>query len=160
MAGRFFWSSVSDYLGRKKTFVLFFSLGILLYWFLPYSAGNRINSIALFVLISGVLISMYGGGFSTIPAYVKDMFGTRQVGAIYGRMQTATATAGILGPILVNYSRQHQLALGVSRVGAYQHVLHLVTGLLVLGLFANLFVRPVAPRFWMAKDPTAVVEVT
>jgi MFS family permease len=158
MAGRFFWSSVSDYLGRKTTFVLFFSLGILLYWFLPYSAVNHINSIALFVLISGVLISMYGGGFSTIPAYVKDMFGTRQVGAIYGRMQTATATAGILGPILVNYSRQHQLAIGLSRVAAYQHVLHLVTGLLVLGLLANFFVRPVAPKFWMERDVTVVVE--
>jgi MFS family permease len=155
MAGRFFWSSVSDYLGRKTTFVLFFAFGILLYWFLPYSAGNHINSIALFVLVSGVLISIYGGGFSTIPAYVKDMFGTSHVGAIYGRVQTATSTAGILGPILVNYSRQHQLALGVSRAGAYQHVLHLVTGLLVLGLLANLLVSPVASKFWIAKDSAA-----
>jgi hypothetical protein len=156
MAGRFFWSSVSDYLGRKTTFVLFFSFGILLYWFLPYSAGNHINSIALFVFVSGVLISIYGGGFCTIPAYVKDMFGTSQVGAIYGRVQTATSTARILGPILVNYSRQHQLALGVSRAGAYQHVLHLVTALLVLGLLANLFVSPVASKFWIAKDSAAI----
>jgi MFS family permease len=158
MAGRFFWSSVSDYLGRKTTFVLFFAFGLLLYWFLPYSAGNRINSIALFVLISGVLISIYSGGFSTIPAYVKDMFGTIHVGAIYGRMQTATSTAGILGPILVNYSRQHQLAMGASRAGAYQHVLHLVTGFLVFGLMANLLVRPVASKFWIAKDPDATSE--
>jgi MFS family permease len=154
MAGRFFWSAVSDYLGRKTTFALFFILGIVLYWLLPYSA-DRINNIAVFVLFAGILISMYGGGFSTIPAYVKDMFGTNQVGAIYGRIQTATSTAGILGPIRVNYSRQHQLAIGASKAGAYQYVLHLVTGLLALGLLANLTVRPVASRFWMSKQAAA-----
>jgi MFS family permease len=158
MAGRFFWSSVSDYLGRKTTFATFFILGMLLYWLLPYLVATHINSIAVFVLVAGILISMYGGGFSTIPAYVKDMFGPSQVGAIYGRVQTATSTAGILGPILVNYSRQHQLALGSSRAGAYQHVLHLVTGLLALGLFANLMVRPVASRFWMKRQPNAIPE--
>jgi nitrate/nitrite transporter NarK len=155
MAGRFFWSAVSDYLGRKATFAIFFVLGIVLYWFLPYSAANHINNIAVFVLVAGLLISIYGGGFSTIPAYVKDMFGPSQVGAIYGRVQTATSTAGILGPILVNYSRQHQLAVGASRAGAYQYVLHLVTGLLALGLFANLLIRPVASRLWMKKQAMA-----
>jgi hypothetical protein len=83
------------------------------------------------------------------------MFGPSQVGAIYGRVQTATSTAGILGPILVNYSRQHQLAVGASRAGAYQYVLHLVTGLLALGLFANLLIRPVASRLWMKKQAMA-----
>ncbi len=162
MAGRFFWSAISDYLGRKATFFIFCSLGIVLYWLVPYMGASHFNSIVAFVLISGVLISMYGGGFSTIPAYAKDMFGAKQVGTIYGRLQTATSTAGILGPILVNYSRQHQLALGVTKANAYQFVLHGLTILLILGFIANLLVRPVASRFWMKAQPdvqltTAVV---
>jgi MFS family permease len=149
MAGRFFWSWISDYLGRKPTFLLFFVVGVLLYWLLPYLAGNRVNSIAIFVLVAGVLISIYGGGFSTIPAYLKDIFGAGQVGAIYGRVQTATSIAGILGPILVNYTRQHQLAIGAGKADAYQYVLHLAIGPLLIGLVANHFVSPVASRFWV-----------
>jgi MFS family permease len=152
MAGRFLWSALSDYLGRKSTFLIFFVLGIILYWAVPSTAANRLNSIVAFVLISGFLISMYGGGFSTIPAYLKDIFGSAQVAPIYGRLQTATATAGILGPILVNYSRQHQLSLGSSRAGAYEFVLHLMTGLLVVGLIANLLVRPVSERLWIKEE--------
>jgi MFS family permease len=156
MAGRFLWSSVSDYLGRKRTFLIFFVLGIVLYWLLPYLSGNRLNNIAAFVVVAGVLISIYGGGFSTIPAYLKDIFGARQVGAIYGRVQTATSVAGILGPILVNYTRQHQLAIGMSKVDAYQYVLHLAIAALVVGLVANLLVSPVASRFWVENQPEAM----
>lgn len=152
MAGRFFWSTVSDFLGRKATFFLFFGLGIALYWFVPYTSANHLNSIVAFVLVSGVLISMYGGGFATIPAYAKDMFGSAQVGAIYGRLQTATSTAGILGPILINYSRQHQLAAGVDKAATYQTILHGLTVLLVLGLVANFFVRPVAEKYWIKSE--------
>jgi MFS family permease len=151
MAGRFSWSATSDYIGRKPTFLIFFSLGIILYWLVPYTSTNHFNSIIAFVLISGVLISMHGGGFSTLPAYAKDLFGPAQVGAIYGRLQTATSTAGILGPILVNYSRQHQLALGATKAGAYQFVLHSLIALLILGFVANLFIRPVAQKFWITK---------
>ena len=118
------------------------------------------NSIFLFVLVAGVLISIYGGGFSTIPAYVKDMFGARQLGAIYGRIQTATSTAGVLGPILVNYSRQHQLAIGATRTGAYQHVLHLMVGLLVVGLIANLLVHPVTSRLWTGSEANELAPAT
>jgi MFS family permease len=140
MAGR------SDYLGRKRTFYLFFAFGAVLYWVLPYTGANHFNSVIGFVIISGVLISMYGGGFSTIPAYAKDVFGSSHIGAIYGRLQTATATAGILGPIIVSYSREHQLAAGVSKSGAYQFVLHALIVLLLLGLVANLLVRPAAGK--------------
>jgi len=146
MAGRFFWSSTSDFLGRKITFGMILMLGIVLYWSLPYTGRSHLNSIVAFILISGVAISMYGGGFSTVPAYLKDMFGAAEVGAIYGRLQTATAAAGILGPILVNYSRQHQILAGVSNPDAYQFVLHWMAGLLVVGLVANWFVKPVAER--------------
>jgi MFS family permease len=156
MAGRFLWSAISDYLGRKGTFALFFTLGIAFYWLLPYTGVYHLNSIVAFVFIAGILISIYGGGFSTLPAYAKDIFGSIDVGAIYGRLQTATATAGILGPILVNYSRQHQIAAGVSKAAAYQFVLHGLTGLLVLGFIANLFIAPVASRFWIKHS--ALVE--
>jgi MFS family permease len=101
MAGRFFWSTVSDYFGRKPTFV-FFALGAVLYFLLPLTGANHLNSVVLFVAISTVLLSMYGGGFATIPAYLRDLFGPFQVGAIHGRLLTAWSVAGVLGPVLVN----------------------------------------------------------
>jgi hypothetical protein len=122
-----------------------------LYWLLPYTSANHLNSMAGFAVISGILISMYGGGFATIPAYAKDVFGPAQVGPIYGRLRTATSTAGILGPILINYSRRHQLAAGVSKEAAYQSILHGLIALLGLGLIANLSVAPVAERFWISS---------
>jgi MFS family permease len=159
MGGRFFWSAASDHLGRKTTFLCFFVVGVGLYWFLPRTGANHLNNMVAFVLVSGFLISMYGGGFSTIPAYLKDIFGSAHVGPIYGRLQTATATAGILGPILVNYSRQQQLAAGVSKADAYQFVLHVMAGLLVVGLAANFLVRPVASKFWIASEDTSIREL-
>jgi MFS family permease len=160
MAGRFIWSSISDYIGRKIIFSIFLALGIALYWLVPYTGANYFNSIVAFVLISGFLISMYGGGFSTIPAYLKDMFVAAEVGPIYGRLQTATSTAGILGPILVNYSRQHQPAVGVSKADAYQFVLHLMSGLLIVGFLSNLLVRPVAEKFWIKERPSQAITAT
>jgi MFS family permease len=153
MAGRFFWSSVSDSMGRKPTFSIFLAAGALLYWILPFTGSTHFGSMAAFVIFSGVLISMYGGGFSTIPAYLKDLLGPAEIGAIYGRLQTATSTAGILGPILVNYSRQHELSVGVSKAGAYEIVLRIMAGFLIVGFVANLLVRPVASRFWIRTRP-------
>ena len=109
MGGRFFWSSVSDYIGRKPTYFIFFVLGATLYFFLPKTGADHLNSIALFVGIAVVLISMYGGGFATIPAYLRDMFGTHHVSAIHGRLLTAWSTAGVLGPVLVNYLREYEI---------------------------------------------------
>ncbi len=152
MGGRFFWSSVSDYIGRKATYFIFFTLGATLYFILPDAAGDRFNSVALFVAIACVLLSMYGGGFATIPAYLKDLFGGYQVSAIHGRLLTAWSTAGIVGPLIVNGLLDHYIALHIPKAQAYPLILHIMTGLLVVGFIANLLVRPVAARYWM-KDP-------
>src|SRR6204780_1868447 len=155
MGGRFFWSSVSDYIGRKPTYFIFFVLGATLYFLLPKTGADHLNSIALFVGIAVVLISMYGGGFATIPAYLRDMFGTHHVSAIHGRLLTAWSTAGVLGPVLVNYLREYELAHGADKSSAYQTVLHVMAGLLVVGFVANLAVRAGAGKYWM-KDGAAV----
>ena len=151
MAGRFFWSSVSDFIGRKPTYFIFFALGAVLYFFLPQTGANHINNVVLFVTIASVLLSMYGGGFATIPAYLRDMFGTHHVSAIHGRLLTAWSTAGVLGPVLVNYMRENQIAHGADKSSAYQSVLHVMAGLLVVGFVANLLVRPVAQKYWIAE---------
>jgi hypothetical protein len=106
MGGRFIWSSVSDYIGRKNTYYVFFVLGAVLYYLAPRTGVSGMNSIPLFVIISAVIVSMYGGGFATVPAYLRDLFGTMEVGAIHGRLLTAWSAAGIFGPVLVNYIRE------------------------------------------------------
>jgi MFS family permease len=156
MGGRFFWSSMSDFIGRKATYYIFFALGAVLYFLLPYTGGNHLNSVTLFVAICAVLLSMYGGGFATIPAYLRDMFGSYHVSAVHGRLLTAWSTAGVLGPVLVNYTREYQLAHGADRAGAYQGVMHIMAGLLLVGLLANARVRPVTERFWnVSKLPAS-----
>ncbi len=149
MGGRFVWSSMSDYVGRKTTFMTFFILGTVLFYFLP-----SLGSVALFVLAAGVLISMYGGGFSTAPAFLKDLYGTAEVSAIYGRLLTAWSTAGIVGPLIVNGILDHATATGQPLRSAYPLVLHIMAGLLVVGFLASLLVRPVAERFWMKDSET------
>ena len=154
MAGRFLWSSVSDYIGRKPTYFIFFALGAVLYFFLPQTGANHLNSVILFVAIACVLLSMYGGGFATIPAYLRDMFGTFHVSAIHGRLLTAWSVAGVLGPVLVNYMREYQIQHGADKASAYQGVLHVMAALLVVGFIANFLVRPVAEKYWMADGKT------
>jgi MFS family permease len=148
MAGRFFWASTSDFIGRKATYFVFFTLGVVLYYLLPYTGATHIDNVKLFVTIAVILLSVYGGGFATIPAYIRDLFGTHHVSAIHGRVLTAWSVAGVLGPTLVNYLREYQLAHGVEKAGAYQTVLHVMSGLLVLGFIANLLVRPVDQKYW------------
>jgi MFS family permease len=155
MAGRFFWSTISDYIGRKRTYFIFFALGAVLYFLLPQTGANHWNSVALFVGTAAILLSMYGGGFATIPAYLRDMFGTHHVSAIHGRLLTAWSTAGVLGPVLVNNMREYQLAHGADKASAYQSVLHVMAGLLVVGFIANLLVKPVAERYWLPENKTA-----
>jgi MFS family permease len=150
MGGRFIWSSISDFIGRKPTYFIFFALGAGLYFFLPQTGGNHLNSVFLFVATACVLLSMYGGGFATIPAYLRDMFGTYNVSAIHGRLLTAWSTAGVLGPVLVNYMREYEIQHGADKASAYQSVLHVMAGLLVVGFVANLLVRPVAQKYWMS----------
>jgi len=151
--GRFFWATLSDYIGRKPTYMAFFALGTLLYASAPHA--GRAGSVALFVAIFCVILTMYGGGFSTIPAYLADMFGTQFVGAIHGRILTAWSTAGILGPVLVNYIREYQISRGVPNAQAYNTTMYILAGLLVVGFFCNLAVRPVAERHYMSEAELA-----
>jgi len=144
MAGRFFWSSLSDIVGRKAVYTTFFLLGGALYATVP--ATGRAGNVVLFVIGYVVILSMYGGGFATIPAYLRDLFGTIQVGAIHGRLLTAWSTAGILGPMLVNYIREYEIAHGVAKADAYTTTMHIMAGLLVIGLICNLLVRAVDER--------------
>jgi MFS family permease len=144
MGGRIAWSSLSDLIGRKAVYATFFALGGALYATVP--ATGRAGNVVLFVLGYVVILSMYGGGFATIPAYLRDMFGVAQVGAIHGRLLTAWSTAGILGPMLVNYIREYEIAHGVANADAYTTTMHIMAGLLVVGFVCNVLVRPVAER--------------
>ncbi|MEY3747314.1 MAG: hypothetical protein RL194_773 [Pseudomonadota bacterium] len=145
--GRIGWASSSDYLGRKLTYVIFFALGFVLYVLSPWAGG--IGSVALFAGIFCIILTMYGGGFATIPAYLADIFGTQHVGAIHGRLLTAWATAGILGPVIVNYMRDYQLDQGVPANEAYNLIMYMLAALLLVGLVCNLLVRPVAEKHYM-----------
>jgi MFS family permease len=143
MAGRFVWSSVSDVIGRKPTYMIFFALGLGLYALVPWTGA--IGSVVLFVACYAVIMSMYGGGFATIPAYLRDIFGTMHVGAIHGRLLTAWSVAGVAGPVLVNYIREFQIDRGVAPADAYSVTMYLMAALLGIGFVCNLLVRPVDP---------------
>lgn len=152
MAGRFLWSSLSDFTGRKKVYIIYLLFGAILYCLIPLTA--RAGSATLFVAVCVIILSMYGGGFATIPAYLKDLFGTMQVGAIHGRLLTAWSVAGILGPVLVNYLRVYFHDRGATGVSLYAPTMYLMAGLLVIGLICNLLVRPVADRYHFRGDPS------
>jgi MFS family permease len=154
MGGRFIWSSISDYIGRKNTYYVFFVLGAILYYLAPRTGVSGLNSIPVFVGISAVILSMYGGGFATVPAYLRDLFGTMEVGAIHGRLLTAWSVAGICGPVLVNHIREYEKNHGVPLADSYSTVLYVMVGLLVVGLLANLAVRPVDSRYWYKSEET------
>jgi MFS family permease len=149
MAGRFIWASLSDFIGRKGTYFVFFTVGALLYFFLPLTRLDHLNSVSLFVLTAAVLISMYGGGFATIPAYLKDLFGGYNVSAIHGRLLTAWSAAGIIGPLIVNGILDHYIQNKLPKEQAYPLILHIMAGLMLIGFLANLLVRPVAEKYWL-----------
>jgi len=144
MSGRLVWSATSDVIGRKPMYMCYLGIGAVLY-FLLATAGTA--SVALFVLLTGIILSFYGGGFSTVPAYLKDLFGTIQVGAIHGRLLTAWSAAGIAGPLIVNGLADAQSAAGKSGADLYTVSLLVMVGVLVVGFIANLLIRPVADRF-------------
>jgi MFS family permease len=154
MAGRFFWASTSDLIGRKATYFIFFALGVVLYFFMPMTRLGQLGSVNLFVTIAAVALSMYGGGFATIPAYLKDLFGGFNVSAIHGRLLTAWSAAGIIGPLIVNGILDHYVAAHRNKADAYPLILHIMCGLLAIGFIANLLVRPVNERYWLAGDAT------
>ena len=153
IGGRFFWASLSDKLGRKLTYTVFFVLGGIMYASIPGSAmaGSKL----LFVAAACIILSMYGGGFATVPAYLGDLFGTQMVGAIHGRLLTAWSAAGILGPIVVNYMREYQLGLGIPREQVYNQTMYILVGMLVIGLICNLLIRPVADKWFMTDAELA-----
>jgi MFS family permease len=157
IGGRFFWASLSDRIGRKNTYYCFFIIGIVLYALAPTlaDAGNKV----LFVLAFGIILSMYGGGFATIPAYLADIFGTQFVGAIHGRLLTAWATAGIVGPVVVNYIREAQVAAGVAPgPDLYTGTMYILAGMLALGLVANALVRPLPEKWFMSAAEVASLQ--
>jgi MFS family permease len=151
--GRIGWASSSDRLGRKQTYFIFFVLGAAMYVLASFAADWKI--LALFVACFCVIASMYGGGFATIPAYLADMFGTQFVGAIHGRLLTAWSTAGILGPVIVNYMHDTRQAEGIAPDQIYGPIFYILAGLLVVGFVANLLVRPVNPKWHMSEDDLA-----
>jgi MFS family permease len=158
MGGRFLWAAVSDHIGRKATYFCFFTLGPVLYFLMPLTGSNHINSVPLFITLACLALSMYGGGFATIPAYLKDLFGGFNVSAIHGRLLTAWSTAGIIGPLIVNGILDHYKAAGLNRLDAYRLVLHIMAGLLVVGFISNLLVRAVAEKYWLKDVPAGAAE--
>jgi MFS family permease len=156
IGGRFFWASLSDKIGRKNTYYVFFLLGIALYALAPTAA--HLGSQVAFVLMFGIILSMYGGGFSTIPAYLADIFGTQFVGAIHGRLLTAWATAGIIGPVVVNYIREFQINAGIPRDQVYDFTMYILAGMLVLGLIANMLVKPLPEKWFMPEEEVAKLQ--
>jgi MFS family permease len=147
IGGRIFWASLSDRIGRKATYAIFFALGIVLYASVPVAGST--GNLALFVVIFCVVLTMYGGGFATIPAYLADLFGVHHVSAIHGRLLTAWSTAGILGPVLVNYIREFQISRGVAASDAYTFTMYVLVGLLAVGFICNMAVRPVPDRLFV-----------
>jgi MFS family permease len=151
MAGRFVWSSTSDVIGRRNIYFVYLGLGLVLYVLLA-TVGTV--STAVFVLLAAVIISFYGGGFATIPAYLRDLFGTYQVGAIHGRLLTAWSAAGIVGPLIVNSVLDASGTPGELDAGAYRPALFIMVGLLAVGLVANALVRQVDSK-WHEPRKTA-----
>jgi MFS family permease len=150
MAGRIGWSSTSDYVGRKPTYMMYLGVGAVLYFLL---ASFGATSLVLFLLVTVAILSFYGGGFATVPAYLKDMFGVAEVGAIHGRLLTAWSAAGIAGPLIINAIADYQTAAGRTGADLYTLSLFIMVGVLAVGFIANLLVRPVDPRFHMESGP-------
>ena len=140
MAGRFAWSTTSDYIGRKPIYMVYLGVGIILYVLLALSGSTVM---AVFVLVSAIIISFYGGGFATVPAYLRDLFGVFQVGAIHGRLLTAWAAAGVAGPLIINGFLDRAGGAGTLTADAYQPALFTMVGVLAVGFIANLLITPV-----------------
>ena len=151
--GRIFWASLSDKLGRKNTYYAFFVLGIVLYCALP--TWGHLGLPALFVASICIILTMYGGGFATVPAYLADIFGTQMVGAIHGALITAWAVAGVVGPAIIAGLRQFQLDHHVPSNLVYDYTLYLMAFLLLCGLLCNFFVKPVDQKHWMTDEQLA-----
>ena len=151
--GRIFWASLSDKLGRKNTYYCFFVLGIILYCLLP--TWGHLGLPLLFVASICIILTMYGGGFATVPAYLADIFGTQMVGAIHGRLITAWSVAGVVGPMIIAGLRQFELDHGVAHNLVYDLTLYIMAGLLFAGLVCNFFIKPVDAKHHMSDEELA-----
>lgn len=151
--GRIFWASLSDKIGRKNMYYSIFLIGIVLYCLLP--TWGHLGLPTLFVLSICIILSMYGGGFSTVPAYLADIFGTQMVGAIHGRLITAWSVAGVAGPALIASLRQFEIDHGVAHNLIYDVTLYVMAFLLFCGLVCNFFVKPVHEKHWMDNQELA-----
>jgi MFS family permease len=154
--GRIFWASLSDKIGRKTTYFAFFTLGFICYAAAPTLA--TLGMLGLFAAAFCLIASMYGGGFSTIPAYLADVFGTQFVGAIHGRLLTAWSTAGIVGPVIVNSMHDVRKAEGVAPDQLYHPIFYVLAGLLVAGFICNLLIRPLAAKWFMKEDEVKALQ--
>jgi MFS family permease len=144
--GRFLWASGSDYLGRRNTYTVFFVAQVALFLLIPGLAGR--GEWWLFQLSLFVVFTMYGGGFATIPAFLADIFGPANVGAIHGALLTAWTCAALAGPVIITeLSNRAKAALppGGDRVHIYDLPLQVLAGLLVIGFALTLLVRPLRP---------------
>ena len=148
--GRLFWAGLSDKLGRKTTYYAILLIGIVTYCLLP--TWGHLGIPALFVVSICLILSMYGGGFATVPAYLADIFGPQMVGAIHGRLITAWSVAGVVGPVLIANLRQFQINHGVAHTRVYDITLYIMAGLLLVGLVCNFFVKPVDPKYLMTDE--------
>ncbi len=151
--GRIFWASLSDHIGRKTTYFAIFVLGIVLYCLLP--TWGHLGLAAAFVASICIILTMYGGGFATVPAYLADIFGPQMVGAIHGRLITAWSAAGVVGPFIIAYIRQFEIDHGVAHNLLYDVTLYIMAGLLFVGLICNALVRPVDSKHWMTDEEAA-----
>ena len=149
MSGRFIWSSTSDVIGRKPMYMTYLGVGAVLYFVL---ASWGTVGLGLFLAVTILILSFYGGGFATVPAYLKDLFGGYQVGAIHGRLLTAWSAAGVAGPLIVNVIADSEEAAGKQGADLYELSLYIMVGVLVIGFIANLLVRPVKERFHVGSE--------
>jgi MFS family permease len=156
IGGRFFWASLSDKIGRKATYFVFFTLGALCYAALSTLAG--FPTAFAFAASFCIIASMYGGGFATIPAYLADMFGTQFVGAIHGRLLTAWSTAGIVGPFIVNFLHDTRINEKVPIDHVYDLIFYVLTGLLIVGFIANMLITPVASKWFMSDEEVKALQ--
>jgi len=155
MGGRFGWSSLSDKVGRKNVYIMYLGLGAVLFLALSFL---HVTTMWAFLAISALILSFYGGGFATLPAYIKDLFGGYQVSAIHGRVLTAWSAAGIAGPLITNTLIDRREAAGLEGPALYAVSLRVMATLLIIGFVANLLIRPVAAKWHedVAPIPGAV----
>ena len=156
IAGRFFWASLSDKIGRKLTYYTFFALGFACYAVAPTLA--TLGLLGVFAAAFCLIASMYGGGFATVPAYLADIFGTQFVGAIHGRLLTAWSTAGIVGPVIVNYMHDNRVAGGIAPDKIYHPIFYVLAGLLVVGFICNLLIKPLDKKWFMKPEEVEALQ--